>query len=189
MLKEELRKKYKKLRRQIPPGHLQQISEQISLILFQNINLENKTISLFLPIERQHEINTYLIWEKAKSLNAKVGIPKANLETKELKHYVFEKEEQLEINSIGIPEPNSGKIISADRFDYVFVPLFCFDKIGNRVGYGKGFYDRFLRKCSNSCKFIGINHFDDFEEIEDVLPTDIQLDACITPSIMFWFNK
>lgn len=188
MLKEELRIKYKNARKQIPPGKLQEISEQICDQLFKAINLENKTISLFLPIERQHEINSYLIWNKAKSLDVKVAIPKANLETFELKHFLFESEDQLELSALGIPEPKKGKVIAADKLDFVFVPLLAIDKNGHRVGYGKGFYDRLLKKCSANCKFIGINHFEEFEEIEDVLASDSSLDAIITPNGIHWFE-
>jgi 5-formyltetrahydrofolate cyclo-ligase len=189
MLKEELRAKYKIARKQIPPGRLQEISELICENLFKAINLENKTISLFLPIERQNEINTYLIWQKAKSLDVKVAIPKANLETYELKHYLFESEDQLELSSLGIPEPKKGKVIAADRLDYVFVPLLAIDKNGHRVGYGKGFYDRLLKKCSSSCKFIGLNHFEEFETIDDLLATDASLDAIVTPKGINWFEQ
>lgn len=188
MLKKELRTKYKNARKQIPPGRLQEISELICEHLFRAINLENKTISLFLPIERQHEINTYLIWQKAKSLDVKIAIPKANLETFELKHFLFENEHQLEISALGIPEPKNGKIIAADRLDYVFVPLLASDKKGHRVGYGKGFYDRLLKKCAPTCKFIGLNQFEEFEEIDDLLPTDTHLDAIITPKGLHWFE-
>ncbi|MES2588140.1 MAG: 5-formyltetrahydrofolate cyclo-ligase [Bacteroidota bacterium] len=187
MTKQELRVKYLELRKQLSPGQVQQISEEICHLLFVNFNLENKIVSLFLPIERKNELNTYLIWEKALSFGAKIAIPKANHETFDLKHVLFESEDQLELSEWGIPEPKKGKIIAADRFDYVFIPLLANDKNGNRVGYGKGFYDRFLKKCSPSCKFIGLNHFDEKVDISDLLPTDIKLHACLTPNGITWF--
>ena len=72
-------------------------------------------------------------------------------------------------------------------FDYVIVPLLGFDKQGYRIGYGKGFYDRFLSKCSFKTQFIGISIYEPFEVISDVEPSDIKLHACITPDSIFRF--
>lgn len=188
MEKEELRKIYTQKRQELAPGQLQSISESICENLFKNLNLDDKFVSLFLPIERKNEINTYLIWEKALSLGAKVAVPKANFETLEMKHILFDSEDQLELSEWGIPEPKKGKIIAADRIEYVFVPLIAVDKKGNRVGYGKGFYDRFLKRCSPSCKFIGLHLFDFENEISDVLPSDVKLHACVTPKSFHWFE-
>lgn len=188
MKKEEIRKIYLQKRKELAPGQLQDISEEICENLFKNLHLDDKFISLFLPIERQNEINTYLIWEKALSLGGKVAVPKANFETHELKHILFDSEDQLELSEWGIPEPKKGKVIAADRLEFVFVPMIAIDKKGHRVGYGKGFYDRFLKKCSPSCKFIGLHHFDYEEEISDCLPTDVKLHACITPKGIHWFE-
>lgn len=188
MDKSTLREKYRQLRLQLPPGELERLSEVIVEQTLTHFQLSEKMISLFLPIERQKEINTYLLWERAKNVGATVAIPKSNFETMEMRHYLFEHTDQLEINDKGIPEPKKGKVIAADRFDIVFVPLLAADKQGNRVGYGKGFYDRFLRKCSPSCLFIGLHYFDLEEKIDDVLPTDIRLNAIVTPEKVIRFE-
>lgn len=189
MNKEALRPLYFQKRRELAPGQLQNISEAVCSQLFTHLNLENKFISLFLPIERKNEINTYLIWEKALSFDAKVAVPKANMDTMEIRHILFDSEDQLELSEWGIPEPKKGKVIAADRLEFVFVPLLAIDRKGNRVGYGKGFYDRFLKKCSPSCKFIALHLFDEFEEeISGLLPTDVKMHACITPQGMYWFD-
>ena len=72
------------------------------------------------------------------SFGAKIAVPKMNKESLDLKHILFETEDQLEISDWGIPEPKKGKVIAADRLEYVFVPLLTIDSNGNRVGYGKG---------------------------------------------------
>jgi 5-formyltetrahydrofolate cyclo-ligase len=188
MEKSALRDKYRELRLQLPPGELERLSEVIVEQTLTHFQLSEKTISLFLPIERQKEINTYLLWERARNVGATVAIPKSNFESMEMRHYLFEHTDQLEINDKGIPEPKKGKIIAADRFDIVFVPLLAADKQGNRVGYGKGFYDRFLRKCSPNCQFIGLHYFDLEDKIDDVLPTDIRLNAIVTPDKVIRFE-
>jgi 5-formyltetrahydrofolate cyclo-ligase len=190
MTKQELREKYKTKRRELSPGQLQSISDVVTKNVFLNVPVEQKIISLFLPIEKLHEINTYQLWEKAQSFGAQIAIPKVNPNTAELKHILFEHESQLELSPWGIPEPKSGQIIAADRFHIVFVPLLAVDKIGNRVGYGKGFYDSFLKKCQANCLFIGLNHFEiEQEVIEDIESHDIKLHACITPSGYYRFEK
>jgi 5-formyltetrahydrofolate cyclo-ligase len=92
-------------------------------------------------------------------------------------------------NKWGIPEPVDGEKCFPEVFDFVFVPLLVCDQYGNRIGYGKGFYDAFLKKCKKSCKFIGLSHFElEQERIEDILETDIPLHYCITPTKVHSFN-
>ncbi len=189
MKKAELRLLYLQKRKELSPDKLEQLSEEICKKAMSSFQLENKNISLFLPIERQREINTYHIWEKATSFGAKIAVPKSNLETNELTHILFESHDQLEISSLGIPEPKKGKVIAPNKFDFVFVPLLTLDSKGHRVGYGKGFYDRFLKKCSSNCRFIGLHLFDQTDVIDDVLTTDIPLDFCITPTEILRFNR
>ena len=189
MTKSELRKYYQDKRLLLSPKQLEDVSEKICHRVFSSFQLEKKKISLFLPIERKKELNTYKIWEKALSFDAQVAVPTVNFTTNELKHIVFDSEDQLEISRIGIPEPKKGRVIAAEHFDIVFVPLLAVDKEGNRVGYGKGFYDRFLSKCSPRCVFVGLNHFERLEDkIIDINRKDIRLDACITPSQVYHFR-
>ena len=187
--KKQLRKKYMEKRMALSPRELEIASESICHLFFSNFQVEDKKISLFLPIERAKEINTYIIWEKALSFDAKVAVPKVDSKSNSLKHILFESTDQLELSSYGIPEPHTGKVIASEHFDFVIVPLLTIDKKGNRVGYGKGFYDRFLNKCSPRAKFIGVSHFD---ELEDVIPeltkSDIPLHYCITPSKIHRFE-
>ncbi len=188
MEKAKLREKYRQLRLQIPPGELERLSEVIIEQALKHFQLEDKIISIYLPIERQREINTYLLLERARNIGATVAVPKTNFETFEMRHYVLDQTDQLEVNEKGIPEPKKGKVIAADRLDIVFVPLLAVDRSGNRVGYGKGFYDRFLRKCAPGCQFVGLHYFDLEERIDDVLPTDIRLNAVVMPDKVVRFE-
>lgn len=189
MTKQDLRSKYLNLRKTLSPGELEKISEAVTLNLFKNFQFEDKKVSLFLPIERTKEINTYRIWEKAVSFGAQVAVPKINQKTEEMKHLLFETEDQLEVSGWGIPEPSKGRVIAAEHFDLVIVPLLTIDERGNRVGYGKGYYDRFLSKCSPRCRFIGLHHFDDLEsKIEEITPMDVKLHGCVTPNNFYRFE-
>ena len=188
MEKAKLRDKYRQLRLQLPPGELERLSEAIIEQALTHFQLEEKTISLYLPIERSREINTYLLLERARNIGATVAVPKTNFETLEMRHYVLDQLVQLEVNEYCITEPKKGKVIAADRLDVVFVPLLAVDKQGNRVGYGKGFYDRFLRKCAPGCQFIGLHYFELEDRIDDVLPTDIRLNAVVMPDKVVRFE-
>jgi 5-formyltetrahydrofolate cyclo-ligase len=64
----------------------------------------------------------------------------------------------------------------------MFVPLLAFDVNGHRVGYGKGFYDQYLAKCSSKIIKIGLSLFDEPSIIDEVESTDIPLDIIITPT-------
>ncbi len=91
-------------------------------------------------------------------------------------------------NSYGIPEPKDGHEISPELIDLVIVPLLCFDQLGNRVGYGKGYYDRFLKKCRKDCIKIGFSYFSPIERIEDINEFDIPLDYGISPDAIHEFH-
>lgn len=187
--KQECRKLFNEKRKLIAPHQLRVLSEKISTLLFTNFNLENKLVSLFLPIEQKKEINTYIILDKAINLNASICIPKANFENNELKHFLYEGPEQLETSVYQIPEPKYGKIISPKKIDIVIIPLIACDKTGNRVGYGKGFYDRFLKKCSSSAIFIGISLFEPIDKLADFETNDIALHYLITPDRKINFDQ
>ena len=185
--KAQLREYFKEERKKISPKRLQQASEDICLSVLKSFQVENKLCSIFLPIERQKELNTYQILEKAVNIGAKFTLPVSNFKTGELSHVLYTEETSLEINPYGIPEPVKGKKIAPDKHDIVFVPLLAADKKGNRVGYGKGFYDRFLSKCKPDCIFVGLNLFDPVEEIEDVFEKDQKLHYLITPENVIRF--
>lgn len=189
MTKKEARAYFKQKRLEISPDELFNRSELICNAVFSSFQLENKTISLFLPIERQKEINTYMILEKGVAIGTKVALPKTIESNHTLKHYLFDSHSQLSLSDLGIPEPSSGKLVKPEQLDFVFVPLLAVDKTGHRIGYGKGYYDRFLRKCSPKCLFIGLHLFDEFIEIDDIDSHDVQLNYCITPKKIIRFEK
>lgn len=188
MKKQELRFLFTQKRIDISPAELDKKSDMICNLLFSKFQLTGKTISLFLPIERQKEINTFAILEKGMSLDVKIGLPKTSPYSVNLKHYLYESMGQLSINAFGIPEPKNGATIKPQEFDFVIVPLLAIDKSGYRIGYGKGYYDRFLKKCSDTCVFIGLHLFEEFSEIDDLNKYDIPLLYCITPTQIIRFD-
>jgi 5-formyltetrahydrofolate cyclo-ligase len=104
-----------------------------------------------------------------------------------MKHFLVDEHTVFQDNQYGIPEPTAGIEVTSDMIDVVFVPLLAFDKKGNRVGYGKGYYDRFLAGCRNDVITIGLSFFPPVLSIDDIDFFDKKLDFCITPECVYAF--
>ena len=144
----------------------------------------------FFPIQKFREPDTLLLMQWLRQDHPAVHVVTSKLVpgTTDLEHYYNFSSDRLMENSWGIPEPTDGIRINADALDMVLVPLLIFDKQGHRVGYGKGFYDRFLQMCRPDCQKVGLSLFEPVEFIRDVQATDIALDACISPSKVWLFK-
>ncbi len=113
--------------------------------------------------------------------------PKINAANRSMEAIEFTKGHQLSINKWGIAEPEDGKIIAPQLIDLILVPLLCFDKQGYRVGYGKGFYDRFIPRCRADTITIGLSFFEPVDKIEDIDKYDVPLTFCVTPERLYHF--
>lgn len=189
MRKDELRKIFLEKRAQLNDVETFELTREISGQVFENFSFANKTVSLFLSITNKKEVNTSLILRELLDDNCRIAVPKSNFSTSEIEHFLYEGEEQLETNKYGIPEPQYGTVVNPGDFDIVFVPLLCFDEKGYRVGYGKGFYDRFLSQCKKECMIIGLSFFEALEEeIEGLHENDVPLQYCVTPHHLYHFD-
>ena len=136
-------------------------------------------VHLFLSIEKQREPNTYFLLEHLFSEGKTVVTSRSDFNTKKMTHWAVSPDSLLKTNHYGIPEPNEGTLVLPSAIDLVFVPLLGYDFKGQRVGYGQGFYDRFLSKCTPHTVFVGLSYFPPGAEIIDCEPTDIRLHHCI----------
>lgn len=94
----------------------------------------------------------------------------------------FQTDTELQFHTWGIPEPKDGIPINPEKLDGVLVPLLWCNNHGHRVGYGKGFYDRYLSRCSAGCRTIGISLFEPDDLIpEDLETTDFPIQEILTP--------
>jgi 5-formyltetrahydrofolate cyclo-ligase len=187
MLKSDIRKELKKKREILTLNEKNELSKKIAQIVTKNFNLDNKIISIFLPIERLNEVNTAFLIEDLQNLNAVISSPVSDFNSFELKHIIYNDKTVLKINELGIPEPANGDEIKPEAFDCVFVPLLAINKNGNRVGYGKGFYDRFLAQCGRDTIFVGLNFFDELVNIEDINKDDVPIHYVATPNKVLKF--
>lgn len=143
---------------------------------------------MFLPIKKFNEPNTWLIIERIKKNfpDIRLSIPRVNVATNDLEH-IYLDEQSLQLSKWEIPEQIAGTKTEALHIDMILVPMLIFDQHGQRIGYGKGFYDRFLATSPPSCKKIGLSFFPPVEKIE-INEHDQRLDLVVTPDQVFSFK-
>lgn len=188
MLKKDLRKKYKELRQQISEEALEDKSLAIANRLLQLDIWDNTYFHLFLTIEEQKEIDTEFILQILAGKDKEIVVAKSNFETLEMTNYLLTDNTKFQKNEYNIYEPVDGIEVPTSKIDVVFVPLLAYDTKGNRVGYGKGFYDNFLSQCKEDVVKIGLSFFEPEDAIEDVSANDIRLDYCVTPTTLYSFR-
>ena len=187
MFKKELRKKYKELRQQLTSSEIEEKSLAIANNLLQ-LNIWDKTYyHLFLTIEEQKEIDTEFILHILQGKDKEIVVSKSDFVTLEMTHYLLTDNTKFKKNEYNTPEPIDGLEVSVTKIEVVFVPLLAFDLKGNRVGYGKGFYDKFLCNCKPKAIKIGLSFFETELIIKDLLEKDIQLNYCVTPNKTYTF--
>lgn len=180
MLKSELRKTYKTLRDELSENQINDLSLAISNQVLKLPIWEYSFYHIFLAIEELKEVNTDYILNILSGKDKNILISKSNFDTVDLTHFLLTDNTVIKKNKYNIPEPIDGIEISNNKIEVVFIPLLAFDKNGNRVGYGKGFYDRFLAQCKPETLKIGLSFFEAEDEISDVFEGDIGLDFCVT---------
>ena len=184
MNKDQLRKLYIQKRKALSDVEFKQLNKAIVDSFFKGVDLSNvKVLHTFLPIEKNREVNTWLIINKIKSdfPSIMISVPRINNQSAMIESFYYEKAEQLELNMWDIPEPKQGMPTDINDVDMVLVPLLAFDREGNRVGYGRGFYDKFLATCPERASKVGLSHFPPVKEIEGMGNYDVPLDMAVTP--------
>lgn len=188
MVKKEARNLYRKKRKELSFSDKLKFDDLL-LIQFQKVDLDYLSCMLsFYPMEEHNEVNTFLISDYLQFSNPglQIAYPKTNMRDHSMQA-LLPNEEEFIANQYNIPEPKEGIIIDPGHLDLVLVPLLIFDTVGNRVGYGKGFYDRFLKQCRPDCVKMGFSYFEPLPLIEDANEFDVPLDLCITPQKAYVF--
>ena len=187
-IKLELRSHYQKIRRELTSQQVDKLSIEIVNRCLE-LNIWNKSVyHLFMPSVNSNEIDTSLLLSVLQGKDKQPTIPKI-LDEYELEHSLLAAQTPLKTNHWGIPEPQSGIKINPDQIDVVFVPLLIFDKQGHRIGYGKGYYDRFLSKCKKDTIKVGLSYFDPVERIEDIQSHDVPINFGITRDRVYEFSS
>jgi 5-formyltetrahydrofolate cyclo-ligase len=186
VLKRELRKVYKLKRSSLTNTEILSLEIANKTLELDIWNLQNYHV--FFPIEKHKEVDSKLIIQIVQGKDKNVILPKLNLEFKTIDSFLLTDSTPLKTNHLGISEPFNGIQINNNQIDLVFVPLLAFDNFGHRVGYGGGYYDKFLSKCPRAIK-VGLSYFDPINKIEDINSKDIKLDYCITPNKVYEFSE
>lgn len=187
MLKAELRKKFMQKRKALSIDEAFLLSEKIFKNFIEYFKpSQNQKIHIFIPIEKFREVNTQIFVSYFLSRKIRVYVPKI-VDTRLISVEIFA-DSKFELNNWGISEPVSDKDSGILDFDFVITPLLYCDRQGNRVGYGKGFYDGFFETLSEKTKKIGVNYFNPEENIDDVWENDIPLDYLVTPDAVLSFS-
>ncbi len=163
-IKHKLRTGFLKQRRLLSNSEIQEKSSKIARNLIGHpVFTNSKTIALYSPIHS--EVDTSLILKHANQLGKQVCFPKVFNNT--LKFYLTPDLSLLKPGKFGIPEPADSKDyeIDTDKIDLFLIPCVCVDIFGNRIGYGKGYYDRALTK-TDSNKKVGLVY--DFQITGDI---------------------
>lgn len=190
MTKKELRAIYKEKRNQLSASQKAKLDDLL-LIQFQKLDIDIPSVIMtYAALETTNEFDPYLVTDYCafKNPDQTLIYPVAGIDNYTIQPVIVDEATLFEKNKYGIDEPINGSIISIEDIELVIVPLLYFDINGNRVGYGKGYYDRFLKNCNEDVLKIGFNYFDPVALIDDVNEYDVKLDYCITPTAIFAFE-
>jgi 5-formyltetrahydrofolate cyclo-ligase len=184
MIKSELRKIYLEKRATMSPAEIDVTSRAIAERFFKTVDLTGvKKLHTFIRVARTHELDTsriyYRLWRDRAHIETYA--PRIELGGTRMENVFFHAASDLVGNKWGIREPDGEQTAEPPEFDVVLVPLLAFDSLGHRVGYGKGYYDRFLAECRLDCLKVGLSAFASETRIDDVNDNDVKLDLCITP--------
>lgn len=187
MLKKEFRQKYKALRKELSEEELEERSLAIANKLLQLPIWDKTYFHVFLPITENREVNTEYILHLLSGKDKEIVISKSDFDSRKMTHFLLTDNTKIKKNEYNIPEPVDGIEVPNHKIEVAFIPLLAFDKAGNRVGYGKGFYDNFLLDCKPETVKIGLSLFESEESIADIFNGDVKLDYCVTPNSIYAF--
>ena len=184
--KETVRTLFLFLRLALSPATHEELSLAIGNQCLQLPIWELEYFHLFLPITQKAEVDTSFILTLLKGRDKQIILPKVTMESS-LTHILLTDATKIVKNKWGIPEAESGIPIAPSMLQVIFIPLLGYDSQGNRVGYGKGFYDAFLKSCKPEVLKIGLSFFEPVAQVKGIHSEDILLDYCVTPETIHQF--
>lgn len=189
MTKQELRRLYKSKRAGIDSRERLKMDDLL-LLQFQQFDYSSvQTVLTYWPIANHSEPNTHLFSGYLRHMlpGLVVCYPVTDNASLQMTALSIHEDTIYHTNAWGITEPKEGSVIDPQQIDLVFVPLLAYDENGYRVGYGKGFYDRYLAGCREDIVKIGFSYFDPVDKIADTDQFDVPLTYCITPQKVYEF--
>lgn len=188
MTKDEIRILFREKRKRLSEEEISHFSTQIRQRIhdFLKERKHLNHIHLFLPILKLKEVNIFPLIEDL--LQEGYVLYTSILDTKSgvLETVHVTDTQDLTYDVWGIPIPRQKLMVPTNQIQMVLIPLIACDKRGNRIGYGKGYYDGFLSTLHSDVLKVGVNFFNPIDQIEAEWH-DIPLNVCITPSEVFLF--
>lgn len=139
-----------------------------------------KHIHTYLSMGAKNEADTFpLIDWMLSERQISVYSSKTYYKERKLTHHQIRTARDFRYDAKRIPEPLLTEVIDPEQFDLVFVPLISFDLKGNRIGYGAGLYDRFLKSVRPDCMKVGYCLTPPLDQIDYTNEYDIPLDYCL----------
>ena len=180
MIKSSIRKKIIKKRKDKYLSSLSIDPDKV-LKLIDGLNVKIKIVGAYYPYN--FEIDTISIIKTLSKKKFKLSLPKISKQN-HMDFYEWSFEDPLKINTFGIPEPSSKKIVYPD---ILLVPLVAFDKKLNRIGYGGGYYDRYISRILKKKEIITIGLGYSFQQIKEVIINkfDIKLNYIVTEKSIY----
>ncbi len=188
MTKSELRKTYIAKKKSLTTEERKSLSSRIFDNFFSEFDLSDvRYLHCFITIEKLGEVDTMQmfsrLWKEFPQIVT--AVPRVDPKSGEILSLKFSPETELVRNPWGIHEPAHDEFIDAGMIDIVLTPGLVFDRTGHRVGYGKGYYDRFFTQCRPDCRKVGLSFFPPIDEIKGIHEGDVRLDHIITPELVF----
>jgi len=176
-----LRKKFLDIRNSFSSDQVGQKSRMIQEKLFQLPEfIDSKVVHTYVSMSSMNEVSTREIIQYCFDQNKRVVVPKMEKQGV-LSHHLIESMGELEKNSWGVDEPKTENKFPINKLSIVLVPMVSADNLKNRLGYGMGFYDRFLSQV----KTFNVGLAFDCQISENMLPVepfDKKIDVILTES-------
>lgn len=188
MNKTQLRAEYKQKRSELSPGHQLRLNDLL-LLQFQQIDFSGvQSFMTYWPMQHQAEPNTHLFSGYLRHMIPGLNILYPKVNGKDTMDAILINEDTVyDTSKWGITEPRSGPVFSPQDIDMILVPLLVFDRKGYRLGFGRGYYDRFLAQCREDAVVIGLSYFEPVDAITDTHEFDIPLNIGLTPQHIYEF--
>lgn len=185
--KDLLRKVAIEKRKTLSFNFIQKSSKTITEKLLSNFDFSNKRIHLFYPIKTKQEIYTWFIHKQLINQNCKFYTSVHNTQKNSWDCIQFDPNINFKETTFKVPVPAKYINSSYSQIDMIIIPLLAFDKDGNRIGYGKGIYDKIISNLKPNCIKIGVSFFENQNETIHSQIHDKKLDYCQTTNKLYKF--
>lgn len=181
MLKSDARKELLAKRKALTESDCIKLDDLL-LIQLQKMNWSStRILGSCYPSDAHAEPNSLLLVKFLKFYIPAIEIVYPVIQDNDASMEFYAETDELNLNKWGIHEPIPSKLYSPEQIDTFLVPLIGFDQSGHRIGYGKGYYDRYFARVAPNTKRIGLSYFEPMANFEDTHQFDVPLSHCITP--------